>query len=43
MDALAIFAGVDGAPDRNRTGTPLAQAADFKSAVSTSFTTGAAH
>jgi len=31
---------LDGAPGRNRTGTPL-QATDFKSGVSTNFTTGA--
>ena len=31
-----------GAPDRNRTGTPaMNEATDFKSGVSTSFTTGA--
>jgi hypothetical protein len=38
---MAVYL-VDGAPGRNRTGTPaMNEAADFKSDVSTNFTTGA--
>ena len=37
-----MVSSFDGAPSRNRTGTPaIHEAADFKSAVSTNFTIGA--